>query len=103
MPEVKSRRDAYLKKKYGITELTYEAMLQKKDGRCWICLKKPTNKPLNVDHDHKTMQVRGLLCFFCNKFLIGRRRKEHAALFSAAHFYLESDYDWRSHPLSGKK
>lgn len=94
-----SRRDTYLRKKYGITEEVYQVMLKEHDGRCWICLKYPTNKPLNVDHDHKTGQVRGLLCFFCNKFLVGRRRREHAHLFSSTHLYLSNPYDWRDRAI----
>lgn len=92
-----TRRDTYLRKKYGITEETYHAMLKKYNGACWICRKLPKDRPLNVDHDHKTNQVRGLLDFFCNKFMIGRRRREHAHLFRNAAEYLENEYDWRSH------
>lgn len=37
-------------------------------GRCKICGATPS-KPLNVDHDHDTDEVRGLLCGFCNTVL----------------------------------
>jgi hypothetical protein len=40
------------------------------DGRCAICRKKPqTGRRLSVDHDHKTGEVRGLLCTLCNQGL----------------------------------
>lgn len=90
-----TRRDKYLRTKYGVTEAIYVVMLALHDGKCWVCNRKPKKGVLNVDHDHKTGQVRGLLCFFCNKFMIGRRRKEHAYMFDAAALYLKSDKDWR--------
>jgi len=90
-----TRRDKYLRKKYGITEATYTKMFLLHNATCWICKKKPKKSALNVDHDHKTGQVRGLLCFFCNKFLVGRRRREHSYLFDAASAYLKSEVDWR--------
>lgn len=101
-----TRRDKYLQAKYGITEGTYNLMLAHGKGACWICKRKPrpgTN--LNVDHEHLTKaqkkagmkfgKVRGLLDFFCNKYLIGRRKTEHAPLFEAAAGYLRSEKDWR--------
>jgi len=95
MPKLTSR-DRYLRRKYGITEATYFVMVKKYNGGCWICGKKPKpGKALNVDHDHKTGQVRGLLDFFCNKFVIGRRRREHVPTFLRAAEYLSSTVDWR--------
>ena len=50
---------------------TYETLLAAQDGRCAICRRTPdqiaaeTGKPLrrlDIDHDHRTMKVRGLLC-----------------------------------------
>ena len=90
-----TRRDAYLRKKYQITEAIYNKMFLIHLGRCWVCDMKPKKSALNVDHDHKTGQVRGLLCFLCNKFIIGRRRREHAHLFTNAAAYLLSPVDWR--------
>lgn len=93
-----TKRDKYLRRKYGITETIYKKMLAVHAGNCWICYKKPKKSVLNVDHDHKTGQVRGLLCFFCNKYMIGRRRREHAYLFETAAKYLNSLVDWRKAP-----
>ena len=99
---VTSKRDKYLMSKYGINEAIYRDMLAAGNGACWICQRKPKpGKNLNVDHEHPRKnqtgggQVRGLLDFFCNKYLIGRRRKEHAGLFERAAAYLRSERDWR--------
>lgn len=49
---------------YGLSEGEYEALAIKQGHRCAICdtiMSKP-----NVDHDHKTKAVRGLLCWHCN-------------------------------------
>jgi hypothetical protein len=63
---------------------------------CAICKKHESNfmKRLAVDHNHKTGKVRGLLCYRCNKFLVGRQTIESA---SKLLNYLET-YD---EPLKG--
>jgi hypothetical protein len=67
----KTKRDYYLKYKYGIDENTYNDMLAKQNYCCAIC-KSPNTKDksmskLVIDHCHKTNKVRGLLCSACNK------------------------------------
>ena len=48
---------------YGIDVADYERMLEEQNGGCYICGKKPTDKrALDIDHDHTTGKVRGLLC-----------------------------------------
>lgn len=48
--------------------------------KCAICKKPRTafKNNLAVDHNHKSGQVRGLLCYRCNKFLVGRASIETA-------------------------
>ena len=53
-----------LLRKYGLSETTYSALLEKQRKRCAICHE--TFGLPNVDHDHKTGFVRGLLCSRCN-------------------------------------
>lgn len=55
-----------------------EGLIAKHGNKCAIC-----NKPrsafkfnLSVDHNHKTNKIRGLLCFRCNKFIVGRHTIE---------------------------
>ncbi len=63
-PEV--RREKALQERYGISIADYETMLKAQKGGCWICGRPPKKRRLNIDHDHKTGIVRGLLCFSCN-------------------------------------
>lgn len=98
-----TKRELYLKKTYHITPAIYQEMLDYNDGGCHICSRKPkTGKNLNVDHDHKTGENRGLLCFFCNKYMIGRRRREHAKLFEMAAKYLRRVPNWGFAPIKVK-
>lgn len=85
-PEEK-KRDAYLRKTYGITLEDYGAMLAYQGGVCAICGRPPVKQALHVDHDHKTKKTRGLLCYNCNHRIVGRQRDP--AVFRAAARYLE--------------
>lgn len=53
----------------GVTDAEYAAMLERQGGGCAICGTTPKTRRLNVDHDHKTGAVRGLLCHRCNRAL----------------------------------
>lgn len=53
---------------------------KKQNGACGICKKSESQfkNRLNLDHNHKTGQIRGLLCYYCNKFVVGRHTYESA-------------------------
>lgn len=51
---------------YGISPETYYEMLKQQGNECAICKAKSTRRAMNIDHDHKTGKVRGLLCDGCN-------------------------------------
>ena len=68
----------YKKNKKGLDKETveheelspYMYILEKQGGVCAICKEKDkTGRALAIDHDHKTDQVRGLLCGSCNRGL----------------------------------
>lgn len=59
-------REAQRGKLYGMQPGEYDTMLALQDGRCAICGRAPYDRPLDVDHDHVTKRVRGLLCRQCN-------------------------------------
>ena len=47
-------------------------MLAAQDGKCAICGRKPepdAKRRFNIDHDHREMYIRGILCTRCNKWL----------------------------------
>ena len=81
-------RRSMLKTKYGLTEQDYSVMLKAQGGLCAICGRKETalrsgkQIPLSVDHDHKTNQVRELLCIRCNA-LLGTVNDDSALLLKA--------------------
>jgi DNA-directed RNA polymerase subunit RPC12/RpoP len=54
-------------KKYGITVRDYVRLLAAQDYKCGICGHEQTTQELDVDHDHTTGKVRGLLCRSCNR------------------------------------
>lgn len=63
-------RRARTKLRYGLTLEQYEEMFSRQNGVCAICGKPPSPKRrLHVDHNHRTGQVRGLLCRQCNVWL----------------------------------
>lgn len=66
-------RKRHLKLKFNITIKEYNKLLLKQNGRCLICGKKELEdssiKYFIIDHNHKTGDIRGLLCRKCNSFL----------------------------------
>jgi hypothetical protein len=103
-----SARNYYLLKKYGITEVQYDDLLRKQHECCAVCKRHHTSFPIRlaVDHDHKTGEVRGLLCKYCNRYGVGRHRRENGAslLLAAAEYLLRPEYTgWIAPPRIKKK
>jgi hypothetical protein len=57
-----------LKYFHNITSEQYWEMFLSQGGVCKIC-GRPSVKTLHVDHDHRTGEIRGLLCSQCNSLL----------------------------------
>lgn len=89
-------RANHLLRKYGITTEQYEELLKKQEHSCAICLRPMSSfkKRLCVDHNHKTGEIRGLLCNFCNRYFIGRHREDKAQWFIRASEYLLQGTGW---------
>jgi len=96
--DVQGTRERHLKRKYGVDLVGYEAMFKAQRGACAIC-GKSQSRALNIDHDHTTGEVRGLLCSSCNRALgwFG----DSLDLLRSAVGYLESSRKL-SKPLRGK-
>lgn len=90
-----SPRSRHLLKRFGITETQYDELLKRQDYRCAVCLRPHSEfrHRLCVDHDHSSGLIRGLLCVHCNRYVVGRHRKEKGSeLLLAAYEYLTREY-----------
>ena len=66
---IKNSINARMKKCYGISLKEYENMFEAQGGKCALCGGVQignTRVRLDIDHDHDTGKVRGLLCRQCN-------------------------------------
>lgn len=67
-------RKSQLRRNYGLSLEDYNRILLNQDNKCFICGRTPKQikkkKMLAVDHDHETGEIRGLLCFNCNRNLV---------------------------------
>lgn len=70
----------------GIDQRTYEFGYKNRKGCCDICGK--FFEVLCLDHDHKTKQIRGLICQMCNRGL--GHFKDNIELLRNAVKYMES-------------
>ncbi len=88
----------HIKNRYGVALEEYEAMVQDADGKCPICgeAQSPPFEVLDLDHDHITGKVRGLLCRACNLALGGAR--DDPRILRALADYIEHH---RASPMTG--
>lgn len=56
-------RHYHLRQKYGIGQDDFDRLKATQDGLCAVCRAREATQ---VDHDHQTGQVRGILCLHCN-------------------------------------
>lgn len=77
-PLYKQWQRSYSLRGYGLSTEDYENILAEQNYCCAICNKHHNcfKKRLAVDHDHRTGEIRGLLCTGCNKFIISDRTIE---------------------------
>lgn len=66
-PQVRKRAQHRSRlKQYGLTEDEFDTLVEIQNSACAIC-RRPGS--LQIDHNHRTGKVRGLLCHRCNKGL----------------------------------
>lgn len=77
-----------IKRKYGITREEFNEVFERQGMACAICGKRDfTEWTLNIDHDHETGRLRGILCNNCN-IAIGLM-KDNVGFLECAIKYLE--------------
>ena len=90
---VESRRRGALSWKYKISGEEYNKVLEKQVGLCAICgsdsPRRNGSKNFAVDHNHTTMEVRGLLCHPCN-VMIGLAKDDIEVLEKAIEYLKNS-------------
>jgi len=80
--------DYHRRKKYGVTPVEYARMMVEQNGLCAICKEQDSRgRALDVDHNHETGVVRGLLCNTCNMTL--GKVKDNTELLKSMIAYLE--------------
>jgi hypothetical protein len=61
-----SGRNFQLKRRYGVDAVQVEWMILQQGGVCALC---GDGAPAHVDHSHENGEVRGIVCFNCNRAL----------------------------------
>lgn len=74
-----NKRSSSIKSKYGITSVEYDKLMLA--THCQICNNIFTEEVFNsnkvLDHDHTSLEVRGIICRYCNIMLgMARDNKE---------------------------
>lgn len=59
-------REYHLRQKYGIGVADYDRMVAEQGGLCKVCRKRAATQ---IDHDHESGAIRGILCLYCNAAL----------------------------------
>ena len=92
-PDYKEKNNASRRKsQFGLTQEQYDGMREAQGDVCAICKNKcRTGRQLAVDHDHKTGEIRGLLCQACNQGL--GHFFDNTGLLERAVLYLQRNLD----------
>lgn len=61
-----AKKNGNLKRNYNLTLKQHEQMYVNQNGCCKCCGISVSYDKINTDHNHKTNEVRGLLCTRCN-------------------------------------
>lgn len=65
-----SGHESMVRRVYGLAPGAWDRLLAFQGGRCAICRRRAgRRRALATDHNHRTGEVRGLLCSKCNRYL----------------------------------
>lgn len=84
-------RDVSRFKTYGVTREQYMIVREFQDDRCALC-RQPFEDMTCIDHCHKTLKVRGILCQTCNTTF--ERENYPASKQSTVSRYLSMPHVW---------
>lgn len=92
-PEEKRRRakDSRLRSRYGVSLEQFELVLEAQGGICPVC--KRSDKIFCLDHNHKTLKWRGVVCLNCNLRVIGGARDDDEKIINAAQYIISNPTD----------
>jgi DNA-directed RNA polymerase subunit RPC12/RpoP len=92
-PEERKRKakDRNLRNRYGVTLEQFEEILRQQGNICPVC--EQGDKVFCLDHNHKTLEVRGVVCLNCNLRVIGGARDQDHKIVNAARYV--TDYPAR--------
>ena len=83
--EYRDRDRVFRLRHYGIDEASFFRLLEFQGGGCGICGKRPAaRRRFDIDHDHRSGAVRGVLCNPCNQRL-GKFRDDADRLEARGH------------------
>lgn len=87
--DARTNKNSAYKIKYGISLDGFLELLKSQDGACALCRKSIDGRKANVDHCHKSLAVRGILCSACNTGL-GQIGDDEASLLRALEYVRRS-------------
>ena len=91
IPHVRSHRERQLRRRYRMFLEDYDRILAEQNGGCGVCGIK-IRGVLNVDHNHVTGQVRGLVCNRCN-LVVGMFESPTDVIAQVAGYLAEHNYN----------
>jgi len=60
-------KETYLLDNFNLSSANWQTVYDHQKGLCGVCQQPLDNRIANTDHCHKSGQVRGILCFNCNR------------------------------------
>lgn len=87
------RKDYNLKKRYGVSLEQFEQILSAQGNICPICERNADSVVMCLDHNHKTLKLRGVPCLNCNLRVLGGARDQDYKLINAARYVQNNPAD----------